>query len=157
MKAGLDFRSRAGYRAPVTGEGRAVEKLAAVEEAKAAMNEALDWSVLKWLRKKKQVRRIADRANDLLDRRLEETHALWEPELLAAYRDGDGGPARKLRQADEQARRARMEAESTFDEAEKHLSTALAREGCRQAIRSWELYEKAIRLAQGAARLPASR
>ncbi len=103
------------------------------------------------------MRQIADRANDLLDRRLEETHALWDKELLAAYRDSGAGLARKLRQADEQARRARMDAETTFDEAEKQLSTALAREGCRKAIRSWELYEKAIHLSLDAAGLPGSR
>ncbi len=134
-----------------------MEKIAEVEKAKAVMSEALDWSVLKWLREKKRVRQIADRANDLLDRRLEDTHALWDKELLAAYRNGGAGPARRLRQADEQARHARRDAEATFDEAEKQLSTALAREGCRQAIRSWELYEKAIRLSQDAADLPSPR
>jgi hypothetical protein len=41
-----------------------------------------------------------------------------------------------------------MDAEQTFDTAEKQLSTALAREGCRKAIRSWELRERAIRKAE---------
>ena len=132
-------------------------KLAEVEAAKAVMTEALDWSVLKWLREKKRVRKIADCANELLDRRLQETQALWDKELLAAYRDGGAGAARKLRQADEQARRARMDAEATFDEAERQLSTAMARKGCRKAIHSWELYEKAIRLSQDAAGVRDSR
>jgi len=41
-----------------------------------------------------------------------------------------------------------MDAEATFDEAEKQLSTRLAREGCRKAIESWDLHEKAIRKAE---------
>jgi hypothetical protein len=41
-----------------------------------------------------------------------------------------------------------MDAEATFDLAEKQLSTSMAREGCRKAIHSWELHEKAIRKAE---------
>jgi ribosomal protein S21 len=48
---------------------------------------------------------------------------------------------------DDEAYRARVKAEETFDNAERQLSTSLAREGCRQAIQSWDLYEKAIRKA----------
>ena len=133
-------------------------KLAEVEEAKVVMHDALDWSVLKWLTEKKRVRKVADRANASLDQRLEEIRTRWDRELLSAYRDGGAHPAAgKLRQADEQARRARAQAEATFDEAEKQLSTALAREGCRQAIHSWELYEKAIRLSEDAAGVRSSR
>lgn len=118
-------------------------KFAEVEEAKAVMSEAIEWSVIKWLREKKRVRKMADVANARLDGRLEDLRSQW---------DGAGEAAlRKLRQASEQARRARMDAEATFDEAEKQLSTALAREGCRKAIHSWELYEKAIRLSEDAA------
>ena len=47
---------------------------------------------------------------------------------------------------------ARLEAEKTFDAAEKQLSTALAREGCRKAIEGWELHERAIRKAEAAVR-----
>jgi hypothetical protein len=52
--------------------------------------------------------------------------------------------AKKIKKADEEAYGARMKAEETFDNAERQLSTSLAREGCRQAIYSWDLYEKAI-------------
>ncbi len=123
--------------------------LAEVEEAKAVMTEALEWSVLKWLREKKRVRKIADVANASLDQRLEDLRSRWD--------GGDQGAALKLRQAREQARRARVDAEATFDEAEKQLSTALAREGCRKAIHSWELYEKAIHLCEEAAGVRNSR
>jgi hypothetical protein len=37
-----------------------------------------------------------------------------------------------------------LDAEETFDQADKKLSTSLAREGARKAILSWVLYEKAI-------------
>jgi hypothetical protein len=43
-----------------------------------------------------------------------------------------------------------MDAEDTFDEAEKKLSTRLAREGCRKAIDSWDLHEQAIRKSEAA-------
>ena len=55
---------------------------------------------------------------------------------------------KKVKEADDAAYRARMDAEETFDQAEKQLSTRLAREGCRKAIQSWELHEKAIRKAE---------
>ena len=54
----------------------------------------------------------------------------------------------EIKEADDEAHRARMEAENTFDEAERQLSTQLAREGCQKAIRSWELHERAIRKAE---------
>jgi len=41
-----------------------------------------------------------------------------------------------------------MTAEETFDEAERQLSTRLAREGCEKAIRAWDLKEKAISKAE---------
>jgi hypothetical protein len=56
--------------------------------------------------------------------------------------------AKKVKEADDEAYRARMDAEEAFDQAEKQLSTSLAREGCRKAIHSWELHEKAIRKAE---------
>ena len=127
-----------------------------VEEARALMTEAVGWSVVRWLKEKKRVRKVADGANEILDRACEQTRAGWSNELLAAYRDGDAGPdelcriVAQVKRADAEAHRARMDAEATFDEAERQLSTRLAREGCQKAIRSWDLYEKAIRKAEAA-------
>jgi hypothetical protein len=45
-----------------------VPKLPEVEEAKALMAEAMDWSVFTWLLQKSSVREIADRANVALDK-----------------------------------------------------------------------------------------
>ena len=142
-------------------ETRTMRKLPEVEEAKALMTEALEWSVMKWLKEKKRVRKTADRANDALDQLSKETKLLWPNELRSAYaalaqNTSRGDPpdgaipnaVKQMKRADDEALRARMDAESTFDEAERQLSTSMAREGCRKAIYSWELHEKAIRMAE---------
>jgi len=148
-----------------------MEKIPAVETAKALMTEAVAWSVMKWLREKKMVRKTADQANAALDQVNQDVKDRWPDRVRTAYdsltvQRVDGAArnqhkatsvlidpqalliAKKVKEADEEAYRARMVAEETFDEAEKKLSTALAREGCRQAIHSWELHEKAIRKAE---------
>jgi hypothetical protein len=150
-----------------------MHRLPEVEEAKALMTEAIDWSVMKWLWEKQRVRQTADNANAVLDKLNRAVKSRWSQETKAAHRelvrektkaatvddpepgaqksrsDGDLGKfIRKVQEADDKAHRARMDAEQTFDEAERLLSTSLAREGCKKAIRSWELHEKAIRCAE---------
>ena len=148
-----------------------MSKLPAVTDAKALMTEAMDWSVFKWLWEKSNVRQTADDANAALDRLNKKTKAHWADELKVAYRqilakdgksrnnhekaslspDADAQILQALKtvkEMDEKAQAARMDAEATFDEAERRMSTDLAREGCRKAIRSWELHEKAIRAAE---------
>lgn len=141
-----------------------------VEDAKALMKEAVNWSVVRWLAEKKRVRRAADKANALLDGLHHQLQSSWNPELKAAYSTLQSLPpghklpqetnhsgaatrllAKQLKQAYDAAYRARMDAEDTFDLAERKLSTALAREGTRKAILSWELYETAIAKARTAA------
>jgi hypothetical protein len=136
------------------------------------MTEAMNWSVVRWLKEKKRVRKTADLANACLDRLDQEIKARWSDELKAAYSDlgaKTGGAqqrqhkespqnidpqvkllAKRVKEVDDEAYRARMDAEDTFDEAEKQLSTRLAREGCRKAIGSWELHEQAIRRSETA-------
>ncbi len=151
----------------------AVRKLPEVEEAKALMIEAVDWSVFRWLFEKRRVRETADQANAALDKLNQAVKARWSSEVKAAYKAlaakaGDartrrqGEPAsqaidpqvrlfaRQVKEADDAAYQARMAAEDTFDEAERQLNTDLAREGCQKAIQSWELHERAIRLAEAA-------
>jgi succinate dehydrogenase/fumarate reductase flavoprotein subunit len=148
-----------------------MEKIPAVETAKALMNEAVSWSVMKWLRDKKTVRKIADEANAALDQLNQAVKDRWPDDIRAAYkellqpatantkllrrgesilptRNTQAIVAKKVQEADDEAHRARMDAEEIFDKAEKQLSTALAREGCRRAIRCWELHERAIRKAE---------
>lgn len=150
-----------------------MEKIPAVEAAKQLMTEAVAWSVMKWLREKKTVRKAADQANAALDQLNQAAKDRWPNPIKIAYaavlvhtstgRIKSNGQsesysqaidgqllltAKKIKEADDEAQRARMDAEQTFDTAEKQLSTALAREGCRKAIRSWELHERAIRKAE---------
>lgn len=149
-----------------------MRKLRQVEEAKVVMNQAMDWSVFRWLFEKRRVREAADEANAALDKLNHDVKARWDRQITTAYKEmvakrghstrapseaqaGEINPeimlfARKVKEADDAAHRARMTAENTFDQAERQLNTDLAREGCRQAIRSWELHEKAIRLAETA-------
>lgn len=149
-----------------------MRKLAQVEIAKSLMTEAMTWSVMKWLREKKKVRRAADEANAALDQLSLQLKQGWPEDIRAAYKtlleqstakrqgankgSGISSGAKsdavlawkivveKIKDADDEAYRARMIAEEAFDEAEKKLSTRLAREGCAKAIRSWELQEEAI-------------
>jgi hypothetical protein len=149
----------------------AMDKIPAVETAKALMNEAITWSVMKWLREKKAVRKTADLANAALDQSSQSVREQWPQPMRSAYEslasqsNGTGNARRQprtsseldpesmraiaqSREKDDEAYRARMDAETTFDDAEKQLSTSLAREGCRKAILAWDLHEKAIRKAE---------
>ena len=145
-----------------------MNKLPEVEEAKALMKEAMDWSVFTWLFHKSQVRETADRANAVLDNLNRSVKSRWSSEVKATYKElkARNGQQRSeepsltdvdpeirdfveaVKRADDAARRARTDAQSTFDEAERQLNTDLAREGCRKAIHQWELDEKAIRRAE---------
>lgn len=149
-----------------------MRKVPEVEDAKVLMNEAAAWSVMRWLREKKRVRSVADKANAALDEIDRSVKARWSHEVRTAYEElsqptvtdkskprtqskpkSPGNPdvsefVRRVKEADDEAYRAHMDAERTFDEAERLLSTSLAREGCRKAILSWELHEKAIDRAE---------
>jgi len=150
-----------------------MRKLPEVEEAKVLMTEAMDWSVIRWLWEKRNVREAADLANAALDQLNKKTKTLWSEELKATYRElvtashkskgGGQSPsspkpqavdghlklqAEKMKQADDAAHQARMDAEETFDEAERQMDVSMAREGCQKAIDSWRLHEKAIRHAE---------
>jgi hypothetical protein len=152
-----------------------MRKLPEVQEAKELMNEAMDWSTFKWMYEKPRVRKTADRANAALDRLDRAVKARWSDEVKATYKSlsaKTAGAAQRqekdqqqpesadsqlrllveeVKEADHAARRARRDAEETFDEAERRLSTSMAREGCKKAIHSWELHEKAIRKAEAVA------
>jgi hypothetical protein len=134
-------------------------KLSEVEKARALMVEAIDWSVMKWLTEKKRVRRTADKANEVLISVELEIHKQWNTGFKAAYEKSgvvspeNGRLARKIQEEHDEANRLRLQAEDTFDGAEKRLSTAMAREGCRQAIEGWDHHMEAIRLAESAMKM----
>jgi len=158
-----------------------MQKLAQVEEAKALMNQAKDWGVWKWLWEKSRVRATADRAVDALAEAEKRVKAGWTEDQKKAYREaealaslnGNGKGRRQyekakeeaknvdpetkhavnlVKQADDIAYDARMDAEDTFDEAERRLDTSMARLGAQKAIESWDLREKAIRRAEALGR-----
>jgi len=143
--------------------------LVEVETARALMTEAMSWSVMRWLREKKSVRKTADQANAVLDQFVLAVRQRWPVPLRVAYDALGAQPtmasthkakqpsatdaeaiilAERIKRANDAAFRARMDAEECFDQAEKRLSTALAREGCKKAIHSWDLYEMAISKAE---------
>lgn len=133
-----------------------MKTLPEVEAAKTLMMEAIDWSVIKWLSEKKRVRRAADQANATLDAYEDKLRNSWSPEFKQSYKSGVGVPdiqrsAKRIKEAHGSALQLRREAEDIFDKAEKRLSTALARDGCRKAIEGWEMHLKALRLAEEAA------
>jgi hypothetical protein len=153
----------------MAGYGRcAVKKLPEVEEAKALMIEAVDWSVFRWLFERRRVRETADRANAALDKLNQAVKSRWSREVKAAYKElaakaggsRQGEPAsqtidpqvrlfaQRVKEADDAAYRARAAAEDTFEEAERQMNTDLLREGCQKAIQSWTLHERAIRRAE---------
>jgi hypothetical protein len=159
-----------------------MRKLVQVEDAKSLLEVAKDWGVWKWLTEKKRVRQTADTAWEAFDQLEQEVKGSWSADLQKAYAElvaegaleEGGAPAKrkfekarkdaadvdpkikataqKLKEADDEAYRVRMEAEDMFDEAEKRLSTSMAREASQVAIDAYNLREKAVRKAETAAR-----
>jgi len=144
-----------------------MRKLAEVQEAKELMNAAMEWSTFKWIWEKSTVRQKANHANAALDRAERNIKAKWSDETKASYKqlsakkpkgenpdaghdipDAASQLVKKVVDADHAAQRARADAEDTFEEAEEKMSTDLARVGCKKAIHSWELHERAIRSAE---------
>ncbi len=148
-----------------------------VQEAKKLMNEAKDWSVWRWLLEKKRVRAAADHANQALDVLAKKVRASWEDDLKKVYHELEAQDAfesnprasrqyqkakeearhvdskirlavQRVKQADDEAWNARMDAEQIFEDAERQMSAGLARQGAARAIECWDLREKAIRKAQ---------
>ena len=62
-----------------------MEKLLEVETARTLMTEAMTWSVMRWLREKKRVRKTADQANAALDQLSETTRQAWPDRLKTNY------------------------------------------------------------------------
>ena len=150
-----------------------MRKLAAVQDARAVMTEGMDWSAWRWLLERQRVREIADRATAALDAADKKTKSSWSEDLKQAYaqllnhskRNGQSKHvdpaaidpatiliAKAVKEADDKAERARLDAENTFDEAERQFSADMAREGARKALATYDLREAAIRKAEGAVR-----
>ena len=154
-----------------------MRKLEAVEEAREIMTAGMEWGVWKWLMEKRKVRVIADRATAALNEAEDKVKATWSDDLKKAYnylatQEGAAkgkraakskdaakpsdpevlATAQKMFEADVETERQRLDAEDTFAEGERHMSTSMAREGARKALATYDLHEKAIRKAEAAAR-----
>jgi hypothetical protein len=145
-----------------------MHKLAPVEDAKTLFNEARNWSVWRWLTEKRRARSTADAAWAALEAREEHVLSKWDEAWLEAYRkllaNANGrrhsnGLApevklalQQLHELDEEARQAREAAEAQFDEADRRMSTSMAREGSQMAIDAWEMREKFLRKAEALGR-----
>jgi len=153
-----------------------VRKLAAVQEARAVMNEGMDWSAWKWLLESRRVRETADAATAALNAADRKVKSTWPADLKIAYSEllttgakrkngsnhGDEvtptiaaeirALAKQVKDADDKAERCRLAAEEKFDEAERRFSSDLAREGATKALETYDLREAAIRKAEAAGR-----
>ncbi len=157
-----------------------MKKLAAVEDARAVMTQGLEWGVWKWLIEKKRVRALADEARAALDDLEMKVKLTWSDDLKLAYNqlvsdNGDAKQARRkskaskppannkidpkvlasvtrVKEADDDAYNAHEDAEEIFAEAERKMSTSMAREGARRALEAYDLHEAAIRKAEALAR-----
>lgn len=155
-----------------------MKKISAVEEARAIMTEGIEWGVWKWLMEKKRVRAVADVARAALDDCEMKVKLSWGDDYKIAYNqlvteNGNGKRPRKpsksngqtarkvdakilaavkrIAEADDDAYNAHEEAEEVFADAERKMSTALAREGARKALEAYDLHEAAIRKAESLA------
>lgn len=157
-----------------------MKKLPAVEDARAVMTEGTEWGVWKWLTEKRRVRGIADKARAALDDLETKVKLTWSDDLKIAYNqvvsdDGDvkrprrktkdhkpagasGADAKalaavkRIAEADDEAYNAHEDAEEAFAEAERKMSTGMARDAARKALAAYDLHEAAIRKAEALAR-----
>ena len=159
-----------------------MKKLVVVEEARNIMTEGIEWGVWKWLMEKKRVREIADKARAALDDCEMKVKLTWSDDFKIAYNQlvadnsngsgkrqrkqakGNGeaggkisdpkilGAVKRVADADDDAYNAHEDAEDIFAEAERKMSTSMAREGARKALEAYDLHEGAIRKAESLAR-----
>ncbi len=72
------------------------------------------------------------------------TGKVTDAKILAAVK--------RIAEADDDAYNAHEDAEEVFADAERKMSTAMAREGARKALEAYDLHEAAIRKAESLAR-----
>ena len=157
-----------------------MKKLPAVENARAVMTEGMEWGVWKWLTEKKRVRGMADEARAALDELEMKVKETWSNDYKIAYNqlvEQDNTPKRgskavknkkngagdrsdprvisavkAIKEADDLAYNAHEDAEDVFAEAQRKMSTSMAREGARMALVAYDRHEEAIRKAEALAR-----
>ena len=155
-----------------------MRKLPAVEDARSIMKQGMEWGVWKWLLEKKNVRGVADQARAALDELEMKVKLTWSDDLKIAYNhlveeNGNSKHSRKqtkaakqtkgreadpkvltvkaIKEAEDDAYNAHEDAEDLFAEAEKKMSTTMAREAAGKALLAYDLHEAAIRKAEALA------
>ena len=123
-----------------------MQRLAAVEEAKALFEEAKDWGVWQWLTSKTKARQTADAAWEALEEYEKKVKAKWGADLRKTWKAGGGA------EAEREAHQAHMDAEAQFDEADRRMSTSMAQKGSQMAIDAWTMREKLIRRMEAVGR-----
>ena len=146
-----------------------MKKLPAVEDARSVMTEGTEWGVWKWLTEKRRVRGIADKARAALDDLEMKVKLTWSDDLKIAYNQivtedseakgarprvkhrkpagGNGADAKalaavkRIAEADDAAYNAHEDAEEAFAEAERKMSTGMARDAARKALVAYDLHE----------------
>jgi hypothetical protein len=157
-----------------------MRNLPAVEDARAVMKEGMEWGVWKWLMEKKRVRAIADEARAALNDLEMKVKETWSNDYKIAYNQlvaQDDRPkkgrkqskdkkkedpqnadpkilaaVKRIKEADDDAYNAHEDAEDVFAEAERKMSTRMAREAARMALVAYDRHEEAIRKAEALAR-----
>jgi hypothetical protein len=114
-----------------------------VAEAKTLLDEARHWHALTWASdsNKKKVRSAIENATHALDREVAAAKGSLAHPLPAQS-------AKKLNTAEADCHAATALAKKTFDEAEKELNPAKARQGALQAKQAIEKHEAVWKLYQ---------
>ena len=137
-----------------------MQKLVAVEDAKALMREAVGWSLWNWLTQKGKLRSTADAAWEALENQDRKVKERWSEDIKKAYAGKNSNhldpelkaAVQRVREADDEWKVARDIAEATFDEADRRMSTSMACVGAQMALDAWALREKVIRKAEALSR-----
>jgi hypothetical protein len=120
-----------------------MKTLPLVAEAKTLLDEAQHWYALAWASEsnKKRVRSAIEDATHALDLEVAAAKASLAHPLHAPT-------ARKLKAAEVDCQEATALAKKTFDEADKELNPAKARQGALQAKQAIEKHEAVWKLCQ---------
>jgi chromosome segregation ATPase len=145
-----------------------VPTLRAVIEAKRLLEETKQWWPWSWAAdlNKIKLRSAIETATKALEREVEKAKNSWSREMQRAYREltvaesrrastSNIDPeikraARKLKDAEDELNLATVQAQKTFDEAERELNPSKAREGALQTAKAIEKHETVLSIANAA-------
>jgi len=112
-----------------------MQKPVEVENAQKLTTEAIGWSPVLFMGKKKGLEQSHALANQALDKKFDEVKATAPAEAKEAF---------------ENSLRMREEANQLFQKAAKMFKIEFAKDACKKILESWEHGLKAIELAEAA-------